>query len=426
LSEQLYNKAKKIIPGGVNSPVRFYEPFPFFVSQGNGCKIITCDHLTLVDYCMGYGSLLLGHCNPEIMSTIKMQLEKGTLFCIPTKEEVILAELLTSELSEVEMVRLMNTGSEATMHAIRLSRAFTGKNKIIKFDGCYHGSYEEVLTKAGSGMMESSINIKNTDSKMQTIVLPYNDIEKFEALINSNSDISCVIVEPVPANMGLILPEEDFLNSLRAVTDKNGIVLIFDEIVTGFRLTFGGATEYFGIKPDLVTLGKAIGNGFTLSAVGGKRKILEQLAPRGIVYQGSTYAGNPIATTAGIAVLKYLLKYKSKLYPKLTRLCDSLTIGIQDQVRNSQIDCVISHISSMYQVFFTKHKIRNASDVRSINTNYYKIFFAELLKLGIFVPPSQFETCFISDAHGEDDIDKTIDAYGQAFKKVRAMDKYDI
>jgi glutamate-1-semialdehyde 2,1-aminomutase len=374
---------------------------------------------------MGYGSLLLGHSNPEITSTIKMQLEKGTLFCIPTEEEVVLAELLSSTLSDVEMVRLMNTGSEATMHAIRLSRAFTGKKKIVKFDGCYHGSYEEVLTKAGSGMMESSTNIKNINSKMQTIVLPYNDIEKFQALIKSDNDISCVIVEPVPANMGLILPEEDFLSTLRAETDKNGIVLIFDEIVTGFRLTLGGAAEYFGIKPDLVTFGKAVANGFTLSALGGKKKILELLAPGGNVYQGSTYAGNPIATSAGIAVLKYLVKNKSKLYPKLARLCDSLTIGIQDQIGESKIECVINHISSMYQVFFTKHKIRNASDVRIINPNYYKKFFSELLKLGIFVPPSQFETCFISNAHGEDDIDKTIDAYGQAFNKVRAMEKYD-
>jgi glutamate-1-semialdehyde 2,1-aminomutase len=423
LSEQLYNKARKLIPGGVNSPVRYYEPFPFFVSQGNGCKIITYDHLTLIDYCMGYGSLLLGHANPEVINSIRTQLERGTLFCIPTEEEVILADLLCSALSNVDMIRLMNTGSEATMHAIRLSRAFTGRNKIVKFDGCYHGSYEDVLTKAGSGMIESASESKNTDSKLQTIVLPYNNIERFQALIETNNDISCVIIEPVAANMGLILPEEDFLNNLRTMTDKNGIVLIFDEIVTGFRLTLGGAADYFGIKPDLVTLGKAIGNGFTLSAVGGKKRILEQLAPKGTVYQGSTYAGNPIATSAGIAVLKFLLKNKNKLYPKLTRLCDSLSTGIQDQVRDSKINCVINHISSMYQVFFTKNRIRDASDVRTINTNFYRIMFAELLKLGVFVPPSQFETCFISYAHGEDEIDKTIDAYGQAFNKVKANDQ---
>ncbi|MDP9197002.1 MAG: glutamate-1-semialdehyde 2,1-aminomutase [Thermoproteota archaeon] len=420
LSESLFERAKLRIPGGVNSPVRSFQPYPLFISSGRGSKIITCDHQTLIDYCMGYGAVLLGHAYSEVIDLVRLQLDKGTLYCMPTEQEVVFAELLCKTIPNTEMVRIMNTGSEATMHAIRLARSFTGKKKIVKFDGCYHGSYDYVLVNAGSGVAESArVEGNLVESTQNTLLIPYNDLNALEEMVRIHSDIACVIVEPILANMGLIVPKQDFLNRVRTITEENGILLIFDEIVTGFRLSIGGASEYFGIRPDISTFGKAIGNGFPLSVVSGRKDILELLSPKGFVYQGSTYAGNPLSVTAGIATIKILSESKSDIYPRMTRLCDSLANGINDHLEENGLNYQLSHIGSMFQIFFTDGKVENAADARMSNRAQYKNVFNGLLKLGVFIPPSQFETCFISYSHNEEDIDLTIDAYSSALHDVR-------
>jgi glutamate-1-semialdehyde 2,1-aminomutase len=419
LSSTLFDRAKQIIPGGVNSPVRFYEPYPFFASYGKGSKIITRDHNTLIDYCLGYGAVILGHAFLDVINAVRTQLDKGNIFCVPTENEVRLAELIIELIPNIEMVRLMNTGSEATMHSIRLARAYTGKKKIVKFDGCYHGAYDYVLVNPGSSASTSAYDGNLVESMKQTLLVPYNDINALEELVKQNKDIACVIIEPVLANMGLIIPEDEYLNKLRRITEREGILLIFDEVVTGFRLSPGGASEYFGVLPDIMTLAKSIGNGFPLSAIAGKKDIIELLSPKGAVFQGSTYAGNPISVTAGIATLEKLREVKNDLYPKLSRFSDTLSNGIKDHIRDLKLNARFYNISSMFQLFFTGGEIKNASNVRQSNQVLYKRLFDELLKSGIFIPPSQFETCFISYSHDDDDMDRTIEAFANGLTKVK-------
>jgi len=419
LSSTLFDRAKQIIPGGVNSPVRFYEPYPFFASYGKGSKIITKDHDTLIDYCLGYGAVILGHAFLDVINAVRTQLDKGNIFCVPTENEVRLVELIIELIPNIEMVRLMNTGSEATMHSIRLARAYTGKKKIVKFDGCYHGAYDYVLVNPGSSASTSAYDGNLVESMKQTLLVPYNDINALEKLVKHNKDIACIIIEPVLANMGLIIPEDEYLNKLRRLTEREGIILIFDEVVTGFRLSLGGASEYFGVMPDIMTLAKSIGNGFPLSAIAGKKDIIELLSPKGTVFQGSTYAGNPISVTAGIATLEKLKEVKNDLYPKLSRFSDTLSNGIKDHIRDLKLNARVNNISSMFQLFFTGGQIKNASNVRQSNQVLYKRLFDELLKSGIFIPPSQFETCFISYSHDDDDIDRTIEAFANGLTKVK-------
>lgn len=419
MSSTLFDRAKQIIPGGVNSPVRFYEPYPFFASYGKGSKIITKDHDTLIDYCLGYGAVILGHAFLDVINAVRTQLDKGNIFCVPTENEVRLVELIIELIPNIEMVRLMNTGSEATMHSIRLARAYTGKKKIVKFDGCYHGAYDYVMVNPGSSASTSAYDGNLVESMKQTLLVPYNDINALEKLVKQNKDIACIIIEPVLANMGLIIPEDEYLNKLRTLTEREGIILIFDEVVTGFRLSLGGASEYFGVMPDIMTLAKSIGNGFPLSAIAGKKDIIELLSPKGTVFQGSTYAGNPISVTAGIATLEKLKEVKNDLYPKLSRFSDTLSNGIKDHIRDLKLNARVNNISSMFQLFFTGGQIKNASNVRQSNQVLYKRLFDELLKSGIFIPPSQFETCFISYSHDDDDIDRTIEAFANGLTKVK-------
>lgn len=313
----------------------------------------------------------------------------------------------------------MNTGSEATMHSIRLARAFTKKKKVVKFDGCYHGAYDYVLVNPGSSASTSPYDGNLVESMDQTLLLPYNDVSALENLVQRNNDIACIIVEPVLANMGLIIPEQDYLSKLRRISEREGIILIFDEVVTGFRLSPGGASEYFGVVPDIMTLAKSIANGFPLSAIAGKKKIMELLSPKGTVFQGSTYAGNPISVTAGVATLEKLREVKNDLYPKLSRFSDTISDGIKDHIKDLKIKASINNISSMFQLYFTDEEIKDASNVRKSNKLLYKRLFTELLKSGIFIPPSQFETCFISYSHDDDDIDKTIEAFAKALRKVK-------
>lgn len=419
-SKELFDRSVKVIPGGVNSPVRFFKPYPFFVSSGFGSKIVTADHRTLLDYCMGYGSLILGHSYPQVLETIKNQLDKGTLFCIPTEKEVYLAELLTDIIPCAEKVRILNTGSESTMTAIRLSRAFNKRKKIIKFDGGYHGAYDYVLVKAGSG----AANIPSSEGSLEeiskeTLIVKYNDLEDLENIIKKESgNISCLIVEPILGNYGLVLPEKNYLNNLRKVTRENDIILIFDEVITGFRLSLGGASEFFGIKPDLATFSKSLGNGFPIAALCGKAEIMDQLSPIGNVYQASTYAGNPISVSACIATMHILKANKNTIYPQLARSCDTLVKGIRDSINKFDEFFTINSIGSLFQIFFTSGKVNSTLDVIKSDQKLFEKFFLILLQKDIFIPPSQFETCFTSFSHNEEDIERTIESYSNSLLKI--------
>jgi glutamate-1-semialdehyde 2,1-aminomutase len=420
-SKFLFDRAKEVIPSGVNSPVRFYEPYPFFAVSSKGSKIVTADHKTCIDYCMGYGSLLLGHAYTVVLESVKSQIDKGTLFCVPTEREVKLAELISKVVPCAEMTRLVNTGAEATMNAIRLARAFTKKKKVIKFEGCYHGAHDYVLASSADstrvGIPTSEGTIEEVSS--QTLVVPYNDYSQLEQVINNHDNIACIIIEPVPANIGLIIPDKQYLNEIRKMTQKQDIVLIFDEVITGFRLALGGASEFFGIKPDLATFAKAMGNGFPIAAIAGKKEIMEQFSPSGKVYQASTYAGNPVSVSASIATIETLIETKNEIYPRIARTCDRIVQGINDGLEQLKLSFTINAIGSMYQLFFTSGNVDDDKSAKRSDVAMFKKFHNELLKRGIFIPPSQFETCFISNAHNEDDADKTIECYNDALHKVR-------
>ena len=419
-SHQLFTKAKKILPGGVNSPVRFYEPYPFFATSALGSKLTTADHQIYLDYCMGYGALVLGHSYPSVIEAVRSQLDNGTLYCVPTEYEIKLAEMICEVVPCGEMARLVNTGSEATMHAIRLARAFTQRKGVIKFEGGYHGAHDYVLVKAGSGMasMPASEGMLE-EASAYTKVVPYNMPAELERAIEKNRDTACVIMEPVLANIGLVLPEKGFLNDVRKITEQNDIVLIFDEVITGFRLALGGASEFFGVMPDLATFAKALGNGLPIAAIAGKKEIMDRLAPVGHVYQASTFAGNPVSVAAGIATLKTLTEAKNTIYPKIAKTCDNIVDGIKDVLAREQLNCTLNSIGSMFQLFFTSEKVKDETSAKKANTRMFRKLFDELIKQDIFIPPSQFETCFVSYAHTEDDADKTIEAYGRAFREIK-------
>ncbi len=418
-SEKLFQRAIKVIPGGVNSPVRFFKPYPFFVSSGSGSKIVTANHETLLDYCMGYGSLIFGHSYLPIIESVKVQLDNGSLFCIPSEKEIYLAELMTKIVPCAEKVRLVNTGAEATMTAIRLSRAFTRRKKILKFNGGYHGAYDYVLVKAGSG----AASIPSSEGSLpeisqETLIVEYNDFEELEKIIEKESEnISCLIMEPVLANNGLLIPEKNYLTEIRKITKKYGILLIFDEVITGFRLALGGCSEFFGITPDIATFSKSFGNGFPIAAICGKKDIMDQLSPSGNVYQASTYAGNPVSVTAAITTVESLLKNKNKVYPTIARLCDTLVLGIKDRVNDFADHYTINSIGSLFQLFFTKETVSTPLDILKSDKNLFETLFWSLLKKNIFIPPSLYETCFISYSHSDEDIEKTIECYSDSLNK---------
>ena len=420
-SERLFERAKKVLPGGVNSPVRAFDPYPFFVEHAQGSKLYDADNNAYIDYCNAYGAMLLGHAEPDIMKAVKKQLPRGSLYGAPTELEVEFAELISKSSPCMEMLRLVNSGTEATMHALRAARGFTGRKKIIKFEGCFHGSHDSVLVKAGSGA--ATFGTPNSlwipeETTQSTIVIPYNSIEALEAVMKKQgNDVAAVIVEPVLANVGLILPTEDYLTYLRKITSQHGTVLIFDEIITGFRLSLGGAQEYYGVKPDMATLGKVLGGGFPLAAFGGKREIMENISPVGKVYQAGTFSGNPVSVTAGYTILKLLNQKKAEIYPRLEKNCAELAKTLADFVQTYDMPAQIYNIASMYQIFFTKEEVRDYSCAKHSDTKMFITYFHELLRQGVFIPPSQFETCFVSMAHTEEDLKQTMNAFDKALAK---------
>ena len=419
-SKELFEKAKTLLPGGVNSPVRAFEPYPFFVEKAQGSKLFSVDGDAYIDYCMSYGALILGHCHAEVLKAVHEQLDKGTVYGAPTELEVKFAELIREIYPSIEMLRLVNSGTEATMHAVRLARGFTGRKKIIKFEGCFHGSHDSVLVKAGSGAAwfgtPSSLGVPE-ETASNTIVLPYNNFEALEeTLKREGNEIAALILEPVVANSGLILPKDGYLSFLRKKTEEYGIVLIFDEVVTGFRIALGGAQEYYGVKPDMATLGKVLGGGFPIAVFGGKKEIMENLAPIGKVYQAGTFSGNPVSVAAGYSVLKLLSKERERVYPKLERNCERLVKALKDLVSDYGLKAQVNGLASMFQIFFTATPVNDYATVKTSEIQKFNSYFKNLLKQGVFIPPSQFETCFLSTAHSEEDINATLTAFDNALK----------
>jgi glutamate-1-semialdehyde 2,1-aminomutase len=420
-SKSLFDSAKKVIPSGVNSPVRFFEPYPFFVKKAQGSQIWDEDGHKYIDYCTGYGSMILGHKHPEVISAVQEQLSIGTLYGAPTALEIELVGLIQKSYPSMQKIRLVNTGSEATMTAIRLARGFTKKKKIIKFEGCYHGAHESMLVQAGSGSAGIAVSDGIPDDfTKNTLVVQYNNSEQLDRVISKNKDIAGVIVEPVLGNMGLILPQKNFLKDMRKITKQADIPLIFDEIITGFRMGMGGAQEYFGIKPDITTLGKSLSNGFVISAVGGKKVIMDQLSPSGKVYEASTFAGNPISVAAGIASIRTMSALKSKIYPKIAKQCLALAKSIHESATKYGIPHQVNAIESMFQIFFTDKPVTDyASSKRADGKKFHKLFH-HLLKQGVFVAPSQFETGFFSYAHTQSDLEATMHAYDHSLRQVKS------
>ncbi len=417
-SKALFERAKKTLPGGVNSPVRAFDPYPFFVEHAQGSKLYDVDGNKYVDYCMAYGAMLLGHANSELLEAVKAQLPKGTLFGVPTELEVQFAEQISQVSPCMEMLRLVNSGTEATMHAIRAARGYTNRKKIIKFDGCFHGSHDNVLVKAGSGAATFGVPTSRgvpEETTANTIVLPYNDVEALYSVFKAEgNDIAAVITEPVMGNVGLILPKKDYLQTLRKITSDNGTILIFDEIITGFRLALGGAQEYFGVKPDMTTLGKVLGGGFPLAAFGGKSEIMQNISPVGKIYQAGTFSGNPVSVSAGMAILNYLIKNRSQIYSQLEKNASELKKALADQAAAYKLPVQVYSIASMYQIFFTNNPVTDYACAKHSDAAMFTAYFHELLQQGVFIPPSQYETCFISAAHNEEDIKYTTSAFDKA------------
>lgn len=418
-SLKLFERASRLMVKGVNSPIRYFEPYPFFVKRARGCKVYDLDNNSYIDYCMGYGALLLGHAFKEVIDAVEAQLAKGSLYCMPTEYEVELAELLNRCIPSAETIRLVNTGMEATYHAIRIARAYTKRRKIVRFDGCYHGSHDYTLARVYASRDEMLASAILDGVASNTIVVPYNNIEALrDVMQREGDDVAAVIVEPVMANAGLILPENGYLAGLSNVCREHGSLLIFDEVVTGFRLALGGAQEYYGVKPDIATFAKAMANGFVIACIAGRRDVMSVLAPEGKLYQGSTFAGNPVSVTAALATIRYLIKHRS-LYRIMERRCSKLADAIRDLLHDNGFEARVHNIASMLQVFFTGNEVRDHATARASNAESFKSYFRALLRHGIFIPPSQFEVCFLSLAHADTIIKSTEERIGRVLRELR-------
>lgn len=422
-SAQAFTEAKNFLPGGVNSPVRAFggvDVEPVFIAAANGSKIYDIDGNEYIDYVGSWGPMILGHAHPKVIEAIEAAVKKGTSFGAPTLAETTLAERIVNAFDSVEKVRLLSSGTEAVMTAIRLARGYTKKDLIIKMAGCYHGHSDSLLVAAGSGLAEagrpSSAGVPDSIAKL-TIVIPYNDIEAVEAVFEKHKGkIAAVLVEPVAANMGVVPPVDGYLQGLRNLCDQNEALLIFDEVITGFRIAYGGAQQLFNIKADITCLGKIIGGGLPLAALGAKVDIMDMLSPAGQVYQAGTLSGNPIATAAANATLDIL--EKGNCYEQLEATSAPLGKGLSDVAKDAGISVTINRVGSIMSCFFTEGKVRNFADVQSTNIKQFKRFFAEMLRQDIFLAPSAYEAMFVSLAHTKQDIEKTIKAAKNAFRKV--------
>jgi glutamate-1-semialdehyde 2,1-aminomutase len=423
-SLSLYKKACKFIPGGVNSPVRAFRAVggnPIFVSRAQGSKIYDVDGNRYIDYVLSWGPLILGHANPQVVNALRKAIEKGTSYGAPTLLEIELAELVLQAYPSMDKVRMVNSGTEATMSAIRVARGFTGRDKLIKFEGCYHGHADGLLVKAGSGAttfgVPDSPGVPKSYAK-NTITLPFNDIAAFKKVIRKEwKSLACVILEPVVGNIGCVLPKPGFLETLRKLTKDYGIVLIFDEVMTGFRVAYGGAQAYFGISPDMTCLGKVIGGGLPVGAYGGKKEIMAMVSPEGPVYQAGTLSGNPLAMTAGIETLKILSKKNT--YKKLEEKAALLEAGLIDAAKRAGVKTRFYRAGTMFCTYFTDTHVVDYQTAKTADTAKFARFFLNMLKRGIYIAPSQFEAGFISLAHSANDIRETVRAVYESLLEIR-------
>ncbi|USG64160.1 glutamate-1-semialdehyde 2,1-aminomutase [Brevibacillus ruminantium] len=422
-SLRMFQEAQQYIPGGVNSPVRAFKSVggnPIYMAKGAGSQITDVDGNHYIDYIGSWGPLILGHAHPKVLAAIQEAAALGTSFGAPTERETEMAKLVCEIVPSVEVVRMVNSGTEATMSALRLARGYTKRNKIMKFEGCYHGHADSLLIKAGSGVatlgLPDSPGVPEATA-INTITVPYNDLESVKLAFESyGSDLAAVIVEPIAGNMGVVPPAPGFLEALREITELSGTLLIFDEVMTGFRVSRGGAQELYGITPDLTTMGKVIGGGLPVGAYGGKREIMQQIAPAGPIYQAGTLSGNPLAMAAGLTTLQEL--GQPCAYEKLETLSARLAEGLADNARKLGIPHTLNRVGSMVCLFFTETPVINYETAKTSDLDKFSAYFRNLLEEGIMIPPSQFEGMFVSLAHTEADIERTIDASYKAMKKL--------
>ncbi len=423
-SAQLYEEATNYIPGGVNSPVRAFQPVggtPVFIAKGEGALLTDVDGNTYIDYVDSWGPLLLGHRHPEVVKALQNCLEIGTSFGAPTELETVLAKMIVDALPAVDMVRLVNSGTEATMSAIRLARGYTNRNKIVKFAGCYHGHADFLLIKAGSGALTLGVPTSPgvpASTAEHTIIAPYNNLETLQEIFRqAGEDIAAVIVEPVAGNMGVIPPAPGFLAGLRKLTEQYGALLIIDEVMTGFRVAYGGAQVLYDIEPDLTTLGKIIGGGLPVGAYAGKREIMSAVAPAGPVYQAGTLSGNPLAVTAGITTLQLLRR--PGVYDALEQKSARLEQGLRQAAAEASLELTFNRVGSMLCTFFTSEPVTDYDSAAKSDTKQFAEFFAGMLQRGIYLAPSQFEAAFMSLAHSDEQINYTVEAARAVFKDIK-------
>ena len=409
-SSDLFAIAKTLMPGGVSSPVRAIKPYPFYTAHATGSHITTVDGSELIDCCMAYGPLILGHAHPHIRKAIEAQLKNGWLYGTPAPLEPACAKMITGDHKGMDMVRFVSSGSEATMAAIRLARGFTGKKDIVKIEGGFHGAHDAVLVKAGSGATTMGVPDSAgvpADLVAHTRQVPYNDSEALESLLTAHPDVAALIIEPVLGNIGPVVPEDNYLHEIREITRAHEVLLIFDEVISGYRLGIGGAQEMYGVQPDLTTLGKIIGGGLPIGAFGGRREIMELVAPQGPVYQAGTFSGNPLSLTAGIATLQWLHDHRT-IYNEL----DEKTRALEESLGSTTSGSFV-RLGSMFKWFFRNEPPKNYREVKECDTASFGRFWKRMLDTGIFLPPSQFETNFLSSAHSNQDLTTISQAYLQ-------------
>ncbi len=412
-SSELFNRALQVMPGGVSSPVRRFLPNPFYASRAKGSKILTEDGLWLIDYCLAYGPLIFGHAPDFLIEEIFQQIREGSVYGTPHKSEVELAEEVVRSVPSVSMVRFVNSGGEAAMSALRVARAFTGRDKIVKFDGCYHGAVDPLLVDGvGTGTHACSGGIPRSILD-GTIVLPFNDVASLSRI---DEGVAAVIVEPVMGNVGLVPPDRDFLRALREACNSSGALLIFDEVITGFRISKGGAQQAYGVYPDLTILGKILGGGFPIGAFGGKREIMEMVAPCGCVYNAGTFNGNPVTMVAGLTVLRHL---NQGVYSRLSELTERLCSGFEEILEDAGIPSHVNRLGSLFTIFFSEVPVRDKDTARRSRPEVFSALHRQLLENGVYFPPSQFECCFTSVAHSADDLNATLEKFSVAVEKIR-------
>jgi glutamate-1-semialdehyde 2,1-aminomutase len=423
-SQQLFEKAKTLLPGGVNSPVRAFKSVggtPVFIKRAEGAYLYDEDGNRYIELINSWGPMILGHAHPKIQKAIAEALPNSFSYGAPTRKEIEMAELICQMVPSIEKVRMVNSGTEACMSAIRVARGYTGRNKIIKFEGCYHGHGDSFLIAAGSGAytMGSPDSLGVTQGVANdTLTAPYNDLEAVKKLIDANpKQIACIIVEPVVGNMGCVLPKEGFLEGLRAICDKEGIILIFDEVMTGFRLARGGAQELFGVKPDMTTLGKIIGGGLPVGAYGGRKEIMDSVSPVGKVYQAGTLSGNPIAMAAGYAMLTELNE-NPQIYQKLEQITQKIVTGLKKTLQKLNLAYTINQIGSMYSLFFTEKQVFDFQTAKTSNTEIFAKYFHKMLQKGVYLAPSQFESLFVSVALSDSDIEHILQANEESLAEI--------